>query len=112
MAYNEFLADRVRFALNRRNQLFLEKKMMGGLVFMIDNKMCLGIVKEDLMARIDPEIEEEALKRTGSREMDFTHQRMKGYVFINPEGTDLDKDVDYWIDLALEFNPRAKASKK
>jgi hypothetical protein len=112
MAYNEFLADRVRFVMNGLNQPFFEKKMMGGLVFMVDNKMCLGIIKEDLMARIDPDREPEALAKVGCREMDFTHQKMKGYVFVNPEGTDLDKDLEYWAKLALEFNPKAKASKK
>jgi hypothetical protein len=112
MAYNEFLADRMRFVLDRKNQVYIEKKMMGGLVFMVDNKMCLGVVKDDLMARIDPTTQDEALKKKGSREMDFTHRPMNGYIFVNLEGTDMDSDLEYWVDLALDFNPRAKASKK
>jgi hypothetical protein len=112
MAYNEFLADRIRIALKQKNLLFNEKKMMGGLVFMIDDKMCLGVIKDDLMARIDPSVQGEAIKRKGCREMDFTHRPMKGYIFVNLEGTDLDIDLEYWVDLALEYNPKAKASKK
>jgi len=112
MAYNEFLADRIRVSLNEKNCPYTEKKMMGGLTFMIDNKMCVGIIKDDLMARIDPAIHDEALTRNGCRDMDFTHRPMKGFVFINPEGTDMDEDLKFWIDLALDYNPRAKASKK
>jgi hypothetical protein len=112
MAYNELLSDRVRFILIEKRQIFNEKKMMGGLVFMVDDKMCLGIVKQDLMVRIAPEKQEESLLRKGCREMDFTHQKMKGYLFVNLEGTDLDSDLEYWVNLALEFNPRAKSSKK
>ena len=78
---------------------------------MIDEKMCVGIVKESLMARIDPDIYEDSLERKGCREMDFTKRPMKGFVFVDPEGYDMDTDLEYWIDLALEYNPRAKSSK-
>lgn len=112
MAYDEFLADRVREILTRKSIPFHDKKMMGGLCFMVDEKMCVGIVKNDLMARIDPEIYEEALTKEGCRQMDFTGRPMKGYVFIEPEGIDLDEDLEYWVQLCLDFNPKAKASKK
>lgn len=112
MAYNEHLADRIRIVLKSKQVSFIEKKMMGGLTFMVDDKMCLGIIKEDLMARIAPEEYDEALERKGCRPMDFTGRPMKGFVMINPEGADLDEDMEYWIHLALEFNPRAKSSKK
>jgi len=85
---------------------------MGGLAFMVDEKMCVGVVGENLMARIDPEAVNEALTKKGCKPMDFTGRPMKGFVFVEPEGIDLDEDLDYWIELALEFNPRAKASKK
>jgi hypothetical protein len=65
-----------------------------------------------MMARIDPDIHQESLTRKGCTEMDFTHRPMKGYVFVEPEGTDMDQDLEYWVKLCLEFNPRAKASKK
>lgn len=112
MAYNEFLADRIRQTLNQKKVFYTEKRMMGGLTFMVDDKMCVGIIKEDLMARIDPLKYRDALGRKGCREMDFTGRPMKGFVMIKPEGTDMDKDLDYWINLALEYNPLAKSSKK
>lgn len=112
MSYNEFLADRVRLAMKEKNVRFEEKAMMGGLTFMVDDKMCVGIVKDNLMARIDPAIYERALKRKGCREMDFTHRPMKGFVFVEPSGTDMDEDLESWIQLALDYNPKAKSSKK
>ncbi len=111
MAYSEQLAERVRSAL-KQTQRVEERKMMGGLTFIVNGKMCVGILKSDLMARIDPAIYETALKRKGCREMDFTGRPMKGFVFVGPSGTDNKKDLRYWIDLALDFNKRAKASKK
>ena len=112
MAYDTHLADRVRIVLEKKGTSFLEKKMMGGLCFMVDDKMCVGIVKDHLMARIGPDIYEEALTRKGCREMDFTGRPMKGYVFVAPEGVDLEDDLEEWVQLCLDFNPLAKSSKK
>jgi hypothetical protein len=112
MAYNEFLGERIALNLRSKGIRFEEKKMMGGLAFMVNEKMCVGVVKNNMMARIDPEAMEEALGRKGCKPMDFTGRPMKGFVFIEPEGMDMDEDLDYWVDLAMEFNPRAKSSKK
>jgi TfoX/Sxy family transcriptional regulator of competence genes len=112
MAYDELLADRIRNILRRKQVPNLEKKMMGGLCFMVDDKMCVGIVKNELMARIDPEIYEEALTKNSAHEMNFTGRPMKGFLFVEPEGVDMDHDLEYWVDLCLDFNPRAKSSKK
>lgn len=112
MAFDEYLADRVKQVFISRSITALEKKMMGGLCFMVDDKMCTGIVKNQLMVRIDPEIYEEHLKREGANEMNFTGRAMKGYIFVDPEGYDMDEDLEYWVDLTIEFNPRAKSSKK
>ena len=112
MAYDEFLADRIRDALISRKISFEERKMMGGLCYMVDDKMCIGVVKNNLMARIDPDIYVEALTKTGFKEMDFTGRSMKGFVFVEPRGVDLDEDLDYWVELCLDFNPLAKSSKK
>ena len=112
MAYDEFLADRIRDALKSRKTPYDERKMMGGLCFMVDDKMCIGVVKDKLMARIDPEVYEEALAKPGCREMDFTGRPMKGFVFVEPLGIDMDEDLDYWVELCLDFNPRAQSSKK
>ena len=85
---------------------------MGGLCFMVNSKMCVGIVNDDLMVRLAPEIYEEVLERPGCREMDFTGRPMKGFVFVGQEGTKGLKQLKYWISLGLDFNKRAKASKK
>ncbi|OJJ20355.1 RNA methyltransferase [marine bacterium AO1-C] len=112
MAYNELLGDRIRQILQQKQVAFEEKKMFGGLCFMVDQKMCVGIVKEDLMARIGPDAFEEALKKKGVRDMDFAGRPMKGYVFVEPEAMDMDTQLEYWVQLCLDFNPLAKASKK
>ena len=111
MAYNEKLAGRVREALSGQRNVE-EKKMMGGLTFMVNDKMCVGILRDDLMARIDPQIYETSLQRKGCREMDFTGKPMKGFVFVSPEGTNSRNNLSYWIGLSLEFNTKAKTSKK
>ena len=111
MAYNENLAERIRTALAKKRNVE-EKKMMGGLTFMVNGKMCVGILKDDLMARIDPDVYEIALHKKGCREMNFTGKPMKGFVFVSPLGTSNKRDLKYWLDLALDFNKRAKASKK
>jgi TfoX/Sxy family transcriptional regulator of competence genes len=111
MAYSEILAGRVGEAL-RKVKKVETKKMMGGLCFMVNDKMALGILAEDLMVRLDPEIRGKALKKKGCREMDFTGRPMKAFVFVGPQGTKTDKDLQGWVDLALEYNPRAKSSKK
>lgn len=110
MAYDESLAARIRDILIQHSDV-LEKKMMGGLCFMVNDKMCVGVIKNDLMARISPDDYAVALQRKGCREMDFTGRPMKGFIFVSPEGTEYDADLEYWIRLALKFNPEARASK-
>ena len=118
MAYDEFLVDRVRRTLNDRQAVFFEKKMMGGLILMVDEKMCLGVDIDKatgnsrIMARIGKEAYTEALNEKGIREMDFTGNIMRGFVFIDPEGFDLDEDLEFWVDKALAYNHFAKKSKK
>ena len=112
MAYDEYLAERVRINLKERNISTVEKKMMGGLCFMVDDKMCVGITDNRLMARIGEEAYAEALKKEGCNKMDFTGREMKGFVYVQPDGMDMDSDLDYWIQLCLDFNPKAKSSKK
>ena len=111
MAYSEKLANRVRAMLVDHPKVE-EKKMMGGLTFMVNNKMCVGVLQDDLMARINPAAYETALEKRGCREMNFTGRPMKGFVFIDPDGTKTKKDLNYWIGLALEYNKIAKASRK
>ncbi len=119
MAFDEYLADRVRRVINEHSSLLIEeKKMMGGLIFMVDQKMCVGIDKDKntrenrLMARIGINEYQKAIKEKGMREMDFTGKPMKGFVFIYEDGIDLDKDLEFWVQKALKFNKEAKVSKK
>ena len=85
---------------------------------MVEEKMCCGIHFDKkkhtdlLMARIGEEASVEALKKDGCHPMDFTGRPMRGYVFVDPDGFDLDEQLEYWVDLCLAFNPLAKASKK
>ncbi|HET7152438.1 MAG TPA: TfoX/Sxy family protein [Candidatus Kapabacteria bacterium] len=111
MAYDRVLADRIRERFAGLPNVE-EKEMMGGLTFMYNGKMCVGVIRNELMCRIDPDFHNEAIKKPGCRTMDFTKRPMRGYVMIDDEGMGSKKDFDYWIGLALEFNKKAKASKK
>ena len=112
MAYDKLLADRIAVILQQKHVKYIEKKMFGGLCFMVDDKMCIGIIKDELMARIDPKEEATLLRKKASRKMDFTGRPMKGYLSIAPEGIDGDSNLQFWIERCLEFNPKAKSSKK
>lgn len=112
MAYDTTLADRVADHFTARDVPFEAKRMMGGLCFMVDGKMCVGVTKDRLMVRLDPADEGAALKQPGCVPMDFTGRPMKGFVFVHPEGWEEDEDLARWLTQALTFNPRAKASKK
>lgn len=112
MAYDEYLSERIDRILKDKKVEFISKKMMGGLCYMVDDKMMVGVVKNELMARIGPHVYEEALQRLGCKEMNFTGRSMKGYVFVDGEGIDLEKDLEYYVQLAIDFNPLAISSKK
>jgi TfoX/Sxy family transcriptional regulator of competence genes len=111
MSYSEQLAERVRIYFSSMKNVE-EKKMMGGLTFMLNGKMCVGVLKDELMLRIAPELHDEAVEKKGCRTMDFTKKPMKGFVFVNEEGMKSKKDFESWLNLALDFNSRAIASKK
>ena len=118
MPYDQYTVDRIEQLIKESGQPYFTKKMMGGLIFMVNDKMACGThydKKKDtnlLMARIGEEAAEANLIRQGCLPMDFTGRPMKGYVFITPDGYDLDEDMSHWIGLCLDFNPLAKASKK
>jgi TfoX/Sxy family transcriptional regulator of competence genes len=111
MAYNELLANRIRERLAHLENIE-EKKMMGGIAFMVNNKMCVGVIKDEMMCRIDPQLHEQLVEKPGCRTMDFTRRPMIGYVLIEEHAMKSKADFEYWINLCLDFNPRAKASKK
>jgi TfoX/Sxy family transcriptional regulator of competence genes len=111
MAYNEKLNNRIREALQDLPKVE-EKYMFGGSCYMFNGKMCIGVVEDEMMCRIGPDVYEEALEKPGCREMIFTGKPMKGYVYVSEEGIKTKKQFDYWIGLCIAFNKYAKASKK
>ncbi len=117
MAYDTYFGERITNILTERKVDFFSKNMMGGLLFMVDNKMLCGIHIDKrygdslLMARIGEDAYQQELKKEVCLPMDFTGRPMRGYIFVTPEGWDKEEDLAYWIDLCLAFNPLAKASK-
>ncbi len=112
MAFDEYLADRIRFSLKEFNAGFEEKKMFGGLSFFVDEKLCVGIFRNELLVRIPPEKQDEYLQNEDCRLLDDSGKSMKGFLLISPEGFDLDDDLYKWVQRCLDFNPQAKRSKK
>ncbi len=102
MAYDEGLAERIREVLDDCAGL-AEKKMFGGLAFMVRGNMCCGIVGEELMLRVGPQGYEDALSMPHARKMDFTGRPMKGMIYVAPEGFESDEGLKEWIDQALAF---------
>ena len=111
MAYSEKLALRIRERLAGLPNIE-EKEMMGGLTFMLNDKMCVGVIKDELMCRIDHDIYETVLEKKCCRPMDFTGRPMKGWIIVDERGMRNMKDFDYWISLALDFNEKAKPYRK
>ena len=96
MAFDEGLAQRVREALADRPDV-VEKRMFGGLAFMVRGHMTVGIREDDLMVRVGKDAYEDALSRPGAREMDFTGRALKGFVYVAPEGLESDDDLAGWV---------------
>jgi TfoX/Sxy family transcriptional regulator of competence genes len=112
MAYNEKLADRVREIIAVTEKNVEEKKMFGGLCFMVNDKMCVGVQQNSIMLRIDPEKYDNALEKEGCTQMEFTGRPMKGFVYVDETALKTKKKLEYWMNLALEYNKIAQASKK
>jgi hypothetical protein len=102
MAYDERLAERIRRALGQPAGS-TEKKMFGGLAFLLGGKMCCGIVMDNLVVRVGPERYEQALGRPHVRPMDFTGRPMNGYVFVAPAGCSSQKAVTVWVKRGSRF---------
>lgn len=102
MPYDPITAQRIREVLGSRTDV-VEKKMFGGIAFMVSGHMCCGVVGHEMMARVGPEQYEAALARPGAREMDFTHRPMRGFVFVAPEGIDLEADLENWVALCETY---------
>jgi len=107
MAFDERLADRVRTVLHARRLLgeaaLIEKRMFGCLVFMINGNMCCGVRNTELMLRLSIEGADNALKRPHTRPIDPRRKRVRSLIFVNELGTDLDHDLEDWVDVALAY---------
>src|SRR5687768_10314701 len=115
MAYDEGLAERIRGLLEDRGKVS-ERRMFGGLAFLMRGHMTVGIVKDELMVRVGPESYDRVLSEPHARAMDFTGRPMKGLVFVSPEGVDSDTDLERWVERGVGYaaslpakTPRLKA---
>ena len=102
MAYDEALATRVRESLGENPEIN-ERKMFGGIAFMLSGNMAVGVSKDDLMVRIDPDDQDEALAQPGVRLFDMTGRPMKGWILVAPEATEDDTDLLRWVEAGLDF---------
>ena len=102
MAFDEALADRVRAALGERDAL-TEKKMFGGIAFMLAGNMATGVAREELIVRLDPEEYADALDEPGAREFDMTGRPMAGWLLVAPEATDDDAGLRSWVERGAAF---------
>ena len=111
MAYDELLAERVRKALSAKGEI-AERKMFGGICFLLRGKMCCGVLKADLVARVDPNDSPAFLKESQVRPMDFTGRPMKGFLYVNQKALKTARDLDLWIKRCLAFASSLPAKKK
>lgn len=102
MSYNEELAERLRNRLAKEEGLS-EKKMFGGLGFLLNGNMCCGVINNNMVARIGPEQYPDALKIRHARIMDFTGKPLKGFVYVEPPGIEADEDLDAWLTRCRNF---------
>ncbi len=102
MAYDEDMAYRIRAALADQSGV-TEKKMFGGLAFMVNGHMCCGLANGNLMVRVGPDQYEDSLAQPHAREMDFTGRPMRGLVYVDPAGYQTDKNLQEWVQRGLNF---------
>ena len=112
MATDTYLLDRIKNITKKYPVKWTEKRMFGGDCFMVDDKMCFGTYKGGLMVRVDPNESDELCKRTATEVMIHGGRPMAGFLFVEAEGYDSDDDLEFWIKKSLEYNPKAKSSKK
>ncbi|MEZ5308574.1 MAG: TfoX/Sxy family protein [Pyrinomonadaceae bacterium] len=118
MSFNEKQATRIRNYFEKQGVEFTEKRMFGGLCFLVDEKMCCGTHTDKatgddlLLCRIGEEAYGAALEKQGCIPMEFTGRAMKGFVFVESQAIVDSRELGKWLKLCLDFNPLAKKSKK
>jgi len=103
MAYAEGLAQRIRDILAEQQLTPVEKRMFGGLSFMLQGNFACGLTRDDLVVRVGPGRYAQALAHPQVREMDFTGRPMKGWVYVNPDGYESDEDLAAWVQQGIDF---------
>jgi TfoX/Sxy family transcriptional regulator of competence genes len=96
MAYDEALAERIRQVLAGEPDV-TERKMFGGIAFMVGGNMACGVIKDDLMVRVGPDAHDAAVAEPHVRPMDFAHRPMQGYVYVDPDGVRSAEDLARWV---------------
>lgn len=113
MAYDEALAEKVKTYLTNYQEMKVEeKKMFGGIAFLVNGKMCINVTDTNLMCRFDPALQQEISARTGFEPMVMRGRLLDGYCYVRPEGFETTKDFDFWMKLCLDYNPLARPSGK
>ena len=105
------LSDRVRAALAHTPRV-VEKKMFGGITFMVDGKMCISVGRYRLMCRIDPELHDSVIRRKGVQTVRMKGHAYRGFVHVREDAVTTRRALDYWVRACLAFNKRAKSSRK
>ena len=103
MAYDEKLADRTREIISRTHKKVEEKKMFGGVGFLLNGNLLVGVWKQSLIVRLGPQQAKEARQQEFVREFDITGRPMKGWVLVEPDGLEFDDRLKDWLDRAEEF---------
>jgi TfoX/Sxy family transcriptional regulator of competence genes len=112
MAYNTKLADRIRIYLDQVPNLKIEEKtMFRGLAFLVNGKMCVNVSGDDLMCRYDPDRADEVAERVGFQPMIMKGKQLNGYCYVSEDGYKSKANFEYWLQLCLDFNAKAKSSK-
>lgn len=101
MAYNLKLAERIRSKLD--GTPFVEKKMFGGIGFLLNGNMACGVNKENLIVRIDPEKQNTLLKKAHAKPFDLTGKPMKGWLVVEADGVKTDRQLSSWVKKGVEF---------
>jgi TfoX/Sxy family transcriptional regulator of competence genes len=103
MAYDEYLANRVRRVLTTRDAEVTERKMFGGISFMAGGTMCCGVLNRDLFVRVGPDQRQEALTQPGTRVFDFSGRPSSGMIYVAPEAIPTTAALEQWVDRGLAF---------
>src|SRR5215510_8966092 len=105
MAYDEGLAERIRSVLDEQPGVS-ERRMFGGVAFLVKGHMSVGIVQDKLMVRVGPEAYDSVLRERHARRMDFTGRPMKGFVYVVPSGYESDADLERWVSMGVDYAAR------